>query len=260
MQIIMNTNFIKIGTSIEVVPDGIDYTLSLDKAYKLLFDSWGGRAYLNEVDLPILPSHCYTEKMNKFSKKVLNTFNKTDTATIGVLLSGLKGSGKTLTAKKLAIDSNIPIIIVDDTFPARKLTDFFTKVKQEVCILFDEIDKNPNTWDSSQLLSFLDGIQGTCKKLVIFTCNDPEFINDNMIDRCSRIRYHRKFEGLSQAEIEYIVKDALVYSDKYDDVIKTINGMIVKSYDNILSFVTEVNNNPNEDITELLSDLNIRVD
>lgn len=36
----MNTNFIKVGTTITPVPEGIDYTLSLDKAYKLFWNDW----------------------------------------------------------------------------------------------------------------------------------------------------------------------------------------------------------------------------
>ena len=126
----MNTNFIKVGTTITPVPEGIDYTLNLTKAYKLLWDDWDNKAFLQEIDLPTIPTGLYTQDVDKFIDKVLRTFNSVSKNTTGVLLSGLKGSGKTLTAKMLALKSNIPIIIVDERFPAGRLTSFFAKVKQ----------------------------------------------------------------------------------------------------------------------------------
>ena len=257
MQIIMNTNFIKVGTTITPVPEGIDYTLNLNKAYKLLWDDWDNKAYLEETDPPTMPSGLYTQGIDKFINKVLRTFNSVNKNTTGVLLSGLKGSGKTLTAKMLALKSDIPIIIVDEQFPAGRLTSFFAKVKQEVCILFDEVDKNQRSWDSKMLLTFLDGLEDNCKKLVVFTCNDVDFANANLIDRCSRIRYYKIFEGLSDEEINNIVDDLLRDKSKKETLISRINGIATKSYDNIIAAITEVNNNPNDNIDELLDDLNI---
>ena len=257
MQIIMNTNFIKVGTTITPVPEGIDYTLNLTKAYKLLWDDWDNKAFLQEIDLPTIPTGLYTQDVDKFIDKVLRTFNSVSKNTTGVLLSGLKGSGKTLTAKMLALKSNIPIIIVDERFPAGRLTSFFAKVKQEVCILFDEIDKNQRYWDSKMLLSFLDGLEDNCKKLVVFTCNDVNFANENLIDRCSRIRYYKIFEGLSDEEISNIVDDLLRDKSKKEDLVSRINEIATKSYDNIIAAITEVNNNPDDTVEELLKDLNI---
>lgn len=253
----MNTNFIKVGTAITPVPESIDYTLSLNKAYKLLWDDWDNKAFLQEIDLPTIPTGLYTQDVDKFIDKVLRTFNSVSKNTTGVLLSGLKGSGKTLTAKMLALKSNIPIIIVDERLPAGRLTSFFAKVKQEVCVLFDEIDKNQRYWDSKMLLSFLDGLEDNCKKLVVFTCNDVNFANENLIDRCSRIRYYKIFEGLSDEEISNIVDDLLRDKSKKEDLISRINKIATKSYDNIIAAITEVNNNPDDTVEELLKDLNI---
>ena len=257
MQIIMNKRFIKLGNRIMPTPEGIDYELSLDKAYKLKFDTWEGRSFLEEVNLPIFPEKCYTKTMDRFTDKVLINFNNIDNKNLGILLTGLKGSGKTLTAKRLAIRSGIPIIIVDEKYPADRLVDFFSKVKQEVCIIFDEIDKNIVRWNSTKLLTFLDGVENTCKKLIIFTCNDTKFANENLIDRCSRIRYFKTYNGLNDKEVKAILDDLLLYQDKREICEKCIKTINVKSYDNIISFITEVNNYRDEDPMELLEDLNI---
>lgn len=253
----MNKRFLKIGSRITPTPEGFDYELSLDKAYKLKFDAWEGSSFLEEIKLPIFPEKCYTKTIDKFIDRVLINFNNTNSKGLGVLLTGLKGSGKTLTAKRLAIRSGIPIIIVDEKYPADRLINFFTKVRQEICILFDEVDKNEKYWDSTKLLTFLDGIENTCKKLIIFTCNNTRFANENLIDRCSRIRYFKTYEGLSEDEIDMILNDLLLYDDKKDICKECINNMTVKSYDNVISFITEVNNYRDEDPNELLKDLNI---
>lgn len=253
----MNKRFLKIGSKITPTPEGFDYELSLDKAYKLKFDAWEGNSFLEEIKLPTFPEKCYTKTIDKFIDRVLISFNDTNSKGLGVLLTGLKGSGKTLTAKRLAIRSGIPIIIVDEKYPADRLVSFFAKVRQEVCVLFDEVDKNEKYWDSTKLLMFLDGIENICKKLIIFTCNDTRFANENLIDRCSRIRYFKTYEGLSEDEVNMILNDLLLYDDKKDICKECINNMTVKSYDNVISFITEVNNYRDEDPKELLKDLNI---
>lgn len=257
MQIIMNTNFIKNGSRILTMPSGLNYNLNIDVAYKLCFDGWEGVSYLTEISLPKIPEKCYTKSIDKFIDKILINFNDSDKSTLGVLLTGLKGSGKTLTAKRLALRSGLPIIVIDEKYPADKLTQFFANVKQEVCILFDELDKNTRFWETSKLLSFLDGIENICKKLVIFTCNDTKVANENLIDRCSRIRYFREYKGLSDEEINDILNDLLLYHDKLVDCKECINDIAVKSYDNIISFINEVNNYRDENPYDLLNDLNI---
>lgn len=259
MQYIMNTNFIKRGTRIFTTPLGLDYTLRTDVAYKLSFDGWEGVCYLEETKLPVFPEGCYTKTIDKFINKVLVSFNSTTNSNTGVLLTGLKGSGKTLTAKRLAVRSGIPMIIVSDNCPACKLINFFSNIHQEVCVIFDEIDKNTKMWDTSQLLSFLDGFETLCKKLVIFTCNNVGFANENLIDRCSRIRYFKEYKGLSEEEIDFILDDLLLYDDKKDVCKKCISSIKTKSYDNVISFIKEVNNYKDEDPEELLKDLNINV-
>ena len=259
MQYIMNADFIKKGTRILTTPSGLDYSLKTDVAYKLSFDGWEGYCYLEEIKLPTFPEECYTKTMDKFINKVLISFNNTSNSNTGVLLTGLKGSGKTLTAKRLAVRSGIPIIMVSDNCPTNKLINFFSNVHQEVCIIFDEIDKNTRIWDTSQLLAFLDGFETLCKKLVVFTCNDVSFANENLIDRCSRIRYFKIYKGLSDEEIDFILDDLLLYDDKKDACKKCISLIKTKSYDNIISFIKEVNNYKDDDPEELLEDLNINI-
>lgn len=233
--------FVKSGNIIVNKPEGCDYELENGKVYTLKFKPYDEVIYLETDNDWSIPKKVYnTEDDNKFINRVCNYFSNTNKQNTGVLLSGLKGSGKTLTSKLICKQINLPIIVVDPTFPAHKLTDFFSKFNQSTVVLMDEIEKNPRAWSTDVLLSFLDGIRSTSKKLVIMTCNEDKNISQYMIDRCSRIRYYRQFDGISYNTIVDICRD--YFTDKATKVIADFidTQFKVKSYDNIISFIEEI--------------------
>ena len=90
------------------------------------------------------------------------------------------------------------------------------------------------------MLEFLDGIQATAKKLVIMTCNNLNMVSEYMQDRCSRIRYLRKYTPSDNIEII-----ASVVADSGVRNVAKVTEFIIKnikllSIDNIISFINEV--------------------
>lgn len=254
------SEFVKVGNKAYVKPNGSEYDLEKGKVYNLVYDNWAGDTFLELGESICLPNKIYTtDAETKFMNKVMNNFKSNDNQTTGVLLCGLKGSGKTITAKKLALNCNAPIIVVSANFPTRHLCKFFNKFKDTpVCVLFDEIDKNEQYWKTEDLLSFLDGVNQTAKKLVLFTCNSNKNLNEFIMDRCSRIRY-RKIYGIPDIDdvkdfINFLTED----KEKTEAITEfVINNIKTLSYDNIKSFVTEVNSYPEESFESLLNDMNI---
>lgn len=258
------SQFVKVEDSIVPKPKGIDYDLVNGKCYSLKKEDWGGTMYLKEEDSIKIPTdHIYeTAQDVSFKTRVINNFNNSDKTT-GVLLAGLKGSGKTLAAKQLCKQANLPIIIVDPSFRASDLNGFFTSFNTSVAIIFDEVDKNTDRrWDTAQMLSFLDGVQNTCKKLVVFTCNNTCSLDENMLDRCSRIRYYKTYCKLNRETVNMIIDDKLgkesnVLLDFIMRRFKTIN------YDNVISFVKEVfdycDDINEESLEDLIKDMNIEL-
>jgi len=254
------SEFLKSGNRVVAKPSGLDYKLETNKLYYLKYDSWEGTTYLeiNNGDLKLPETLIYSDSENNFVTKILSYFKRTNKQTTGVLLNGLKGSGKTVMAKLIARNSNLPIIIVSSDCPTRHVSTFFSKFKDtETCVIFDEIDKNERYWNTEDLLSFLDGIRDTGKKLVLLTCNTDSKINEYILDRCSRVRYYRKFESLTKESI-IEVAEKYIPKDKIEEVTDfIINRFKCISYDNVVSFLEEVKEYNSETLENIAKDLNI---
>lgn len=241
-----NTEFVKSGSRILPKPNGTDYNLINGKAYDLKWDDWSDMAYLAENGELNLPSKIYELNEDKiFKKRVLNSFNNHENS-IGVMLAGTKGTGKTMLAKVIAKESNLPIIIVDSQFPTNRLIGFFKQFSTPVCVIFDEIEKNFNT---GRMLDFLDGVEKTTKKLVLMTCNELDKVSEYLQDRCSRIRYVRK----------YGINDNLAFLPMLIENKEIKNAEIVRKFveerfklpsiDNMNAFLNEVKDLEDEDIS-----------
>lgn len=249
-------NFVKYNDNIVPKPYGFDYDLIPGKVYTLIENSYTDEIFLKEDKEFEFPNNYYlSEQDNKFVDKVLNTFNNTDSLNTGVLLSGLKGSGKTLMVKHIAKKSGLPIIVIDQSVDSRSIEPFFAKMKDTVCVIFDEIDKN---FCSRMLLGFLDGVKPSCKKLTLCTANDEDKIDEYLNDRCSRIRYKKTFKILNKNVVKNVLKDMLedekLASSAADFI---INSISIISFDNVITFGEDIKNNPDESFDEILSDLNI---
>ena len=249
------SEFIKNGNQITIKPIGLDYDLIPGKVYNLNYDrGWNEHPYIEEDGELKLPSKVYAED-SFFIQRILDTFN-TDTNNVGVLLAGLKGSGKSLTAKLVAKKCNLPVLVVNPTFPSAALKDIFTQFKTPVCVIFDEIDKNDRYWNTEQMLNFLDGIQSTAKKLVIMTCNKTCDLSEYILDRCSRIKYFKEYDGLDLNIIKELVKDILGKED--DELSEYIYTFFdVRSFDNVITYLKEIILYPDYNKYDLLDDMNI---
>lgn len=234
-------NFIKSGNNITPFPKGLEYELEAGKVYDLLIKTvWGERVTkftLNgEMNLP--PTVYYTKKDRLFIDRVLRNFNSNGKNTTGVLLTGDKGTGKSVTAKILAKEANLPIIVINPEIEEKYLEEFFKEFDQPVCVLFDEVDKY---FDTSRMLTFLDGMHKTAQKLVIMTANDEDRLNRFIKNRCSRIRYYRHYNMIDDAkEYAELICEAKHVENKEEIVDFIINNINYPSIDNISSFIDEV--------------------
>ena len=252
------SEFIKAGNKILNKPNGFDYDLINGKVYNLKYERYGVGSYFEEDGSLSLPKKVYTTKDDDiFIKRVNTYFKKTSKLSTGVMLSGIKGTGKTVLAKVIARDSGLPVIVVNENYPTRRINDFFKKFSTPVCVIFDEVDKN---WNTEFLLGWLDGVQTNAKKLVLFTCNDDQVVSTYLKDRCSRVRYLRNFAADENTKfLKSIIKDKGI-DDKNDELYTFITSSFnLLSMDNILSFLDEKMLFPDYDNYTIIKDMNIKL-
>lgn len=258
----MEKKFLKVGKSINFKfnTEGLECDLTPGMVYSIDVDSYTDAISLEETSGLSLPSKVYcTQRDERFIDKVINSYNLSESGFTGVMLAGLKGSGKTVMAKMIANKSGLPIINIDKNIRPYILRNLVEKLGDtSVCFLFDELDKVLADYDDSVLLQVLDGSDTKGKHMILFTCNDDNEISEYLIDRCSRIRYWREFDEMSPSLIMEVLNDKL--NDKKE--VKSLTDFIkdnfeVCSFDNITSFVKEANDYPTTTFEELFEDMNL---
>lgn len=254
------TTLLKFGDEIIFSKQGgVDYALVPGMCYTVEIDRMTDAVKFKENSTIELPEKLYVlPEDEKFMNRVLKHYENNVSIT-GVMLEGTKGSGKTVMAKQIAVKSNLPILILDNSIRPYYLKSIFDKIRNlEMCVIIDEFDKLGEDYDDNQMLQVFDGIFSSGKKLILTTCNDIDNVNDYMKDRCGRIRYCRTFEEMGPAMISEVLKDRLNDKTKITSLTDFISkefGLI--SFDNVASFAEEVNNYPDESYESLFKDMNI---
>ncbi len=221
--------------------------------YMLMYSIQDGH-YLEELPLFKLPTKIYG-CYDKFVQKIIKRFSLGKT--LGVHLTGEKGSGKTILSQKIAQEINLPVILINERFVDSDFISFITNIEQECVILLDEFDKHyRDESDQVELLQLLD-CNFTTPKLFILTSNNnttSKFLNN----RPSRLFYAKDFTEASDALIKEILDDKLENKEFFEDCVNTISEFDVYNIDSILSLINEVNF-CNEPASDVIKDMNLKV-
>ena len=176
---------------------------------------------------------------DQFPERVIKVFNSVK-SNMGVMLCGLKGTGKTVQAEQICNLSKLPVILVTEDFDhGADLVKFLSRVDQECVVMIDEYEKIFGKSDT--LLSMMDGVlNGTSRRLFVLTANTA-FVSDALLDRPSRIHYLKRFGNLDRAVIQEVVDDMLVAKQFRDEVVAYISVLDIVTIDIIKTVVREVN-------------------
>lgn len=204
--------------------------------YKIMIDPFE-KIYLSKVqDKFHFPFKVYgveREFIDRVKKSYANT-----TGNFGVMLNGLKGTGKTVTAEILCNELNLPVIVIP--FHHKNLVSFLNDLQQDVIIFVDEFEKIYDRYKNS-LLTIMDGALKTKTRLFFMLTTNEIRVDPNLLQRPSRIRYVKTFSDLTLEVIMEVVNDLLVHKHLFDQTVKMISELPIITMDLIKSIVQEVN-------------------
>jgi len=172
----------------------------------------------------------------KLISRILHTYESTN-GNLGVLLNGLKGTGKTVTAKIISNYLEQPVLVVDAHLDG--IHKFINSIPQNITVFIDEYEKIFG--NSSEMLTIMDGaLNSEYRRVFLLTTNELR-VDENLIQRPSRIRYLKKFEDLTSQIVEEIVDDILIYKEFKKECIRFISNLEVITVDIVKAVLNEVN-------------------
>lgn len=226
--------------------------------YSLRNDIFG--FYFEQIDNFTLPKKRYGDNQ-KLTDKILHTFNDRPTST-SILLSGQKGSGKTLLTKTIAqygLENDIPTIVIAEPYAGTAFNLLLQKLVQPAIILIDEVEKVYSDSETQEkLLSLLDGIFPS-KKLFLLTCNEPYKLSQYMFNRPGRIYYHVHYGCLSPEFVREYAEDNLANKDRIGELVNFAESSGNLNFDMVKAIVEEMNRY-NESVSDSLKYLNVELE
>lgn len=247
------------GSIFKICNDNIQTYDQLEPSLYTIQYSQKEEFYLQKQQFFTIKENIYGTHLSKASK-VIDRFTKAN-RNLGVLLSGEKGTGKSLFAQLVCIKAkeklNIPVILANTYFPG--IADFINSIEQKAVIFFDEFDKtfydtkNPLDSPQTEMLGLFDGTS-TNPKLFIATCNEVKTLNNYLLNRPGRFHYHLSFNFPDSQEIRSYLEGELKSNKEIDNIIN-FTQKVPLSYDSLRAIVFELN--LGSSFKETLSYLNI---
>jgi hypothetical protein len=250
------TIFIKDNNTYRVAGEkAIDIRHTLPAGTYVVQQDQFGAYYLEQINDFTIPVRMYGD-VEKQTTRIINTFNQRTVST-GVLLTGEKGSGKSMLAKNIAVELaklEVPTIVINTKWLGDDFNKFIQSIDQPAVVLFDEFEKVYKPSEQEQLLSLLDGVYIT-KKLFLFTSNDVHNINYYLLNRPGRVYYTIRYTGLDSAFIIDYCNDVLNEKTHINTICKIAMLFNAFNFDLLKALVEEMNRY-NESPQEALQMLN----
>ena len=261
----MNVKYMIEGSTVSVYKLNEETALDVlpPKIYTVRFNQLTGFYLEINKDKLEIPSKIYGTVRTRVDK-CLKVYTERHAST-GILLTGDKGTGKTLLMSLLANEVintlNLPVILIKEAFTGTQFTSFIETIG-ECCLVFDEFGKMYSTSNHEEdgasqqsLLSLMDGVDKT-KRLIIITENRELDINEFILNRPSRVYYHFRYHKLDEKSIKEYCEDFGIDKKAIIDTIDLSRRSKIFSFDMLQSIIEEYLRFGGS-VEEIIQDLNI---
>lgn len=191
---------------------------------------------------------------SEFIERVDKTYKNT-TSNLGILLNGVRGTGKTVTAQMIANNIGNPIIIVSNNYE-EKLINFINGIDQDVVIFVDEYEKVFEK--SKHLLTVMDGVfnNSLSRKAFILTTNNT-WVEENLLQRTGRIRYLKEFGNMESSVVKEVIEDLLNDKKYEEELLDLISKLDLVTIDIVKALIQEINIH-DKSANNLFKDMNVK--
>lgn len=231
--------------NINTIPPGI-YEVRLD------LSGW----WLEKTgDSFIFPYKIYSLERD-FLDHVKKTYNSTN-GNLGILFNGTRGTGKSVSAKILANELKLPVIIVKSMGENNSgQISYLSSFNFDCVFFFDEFEKQFGDKDCS-ILQFMDGVYTSNYRRVFLLTTNELSVNENLLSRPSRIRYVREFGNLDRKIVEEYLDDNLSDQANRKELIDYVDTLTISTIDILKSIVEEVNIHGINDFLKMKKSFNV---
>ena len=252
------TYFLRNGSTFRPSDEAnLDLHTTLPAGNYIIKEDQFGNMFFETVDSFEFSGKRYGDNV-KNTERIMSTFMKREAST-GIMLTGEKGSGKSLLAKTISMEAakqGIPTLIINAPWHGDKFNKFIQDIEQPCVILFDEFEKVYDSDEQESMLTLLDGVFPS-KKLFVLTCNDKWRVDQHMRNRPGRIFYMIDFKGLSMEFIMEYCEDNLENKLHIPKICNIASLFAQFNFDMLKALIEEMNRY-DETPEEALAMLNVK--
>ena len=251
---------ISTGSTLCIYPDDLKTYDSLPLGtYRVGFSEMSGFFLTKIENLRVNEPKLYGNHEDKMDK-VVRAY-KAMTRSLGIILSGYKGMGKSLAIRLLCEKAELPVIIVDRGYPG--IVNFIDSIEQEVLVVLDEFEKHfpkesENMVSQEDWLGLFDGTSNQ-KRIYAVSANEVSNLSPYLLNRPGRFHYHLKFDFLGEKEVrEYIADSVPGVTEETLGLVAKASGYTKMNFDILRAIAFELN--LGSTLEDALGDLNIEVE
>lgn len=261
----MTSTYIETGGHLRVYDDAVRTHQAFPLGtYKVHFTSKEGFSLARIDDLTAGTERVYGGRDAKV-EKIFRSYVRGDRS-LGVMLSGDKGIGKSLFLRMVAAEArrrDMPVVVVTEDHDG--IVDFLDSL-DECLIVFDEFEKifpagrrglTDGVNRQIQFLSLFDGLS-TVKRIYCLTVNDIADVSTYIVNRPGRFHYHMRFDYPGPDEVrQYLVDQAPHAAADEIENVALFSRRARLNYDHLRAIAFELEQ-PDTLFSEIVEDLNIK--